>query len=211
MKNLVFGTIVLSMICLSCNSNRKQRKIETVNAGDKVEIQKLIRKVLNWSKSDSSFPILPCMTDRESRVYVGFDLKQLNKNLQILRETGFFANEFVDNYKRIILTLDKKMRNKEFAVWSVGDLPPFGFANDVDPWSLCQDVPYNNPNPWDYVEVTVIELDNNHGELVWKWGELEKSVSPDWKAFSYRFKVTKENDKWMISYLQGFDFNNATH
>jgi hypothetical protein len=55
MKNLVFGTIALSLICLPCNSNSKQHKIETVNARDKVEIQKLIRKVLNWSKSDSSF------------------------------------------------------------------------------------------------------------------------------------------------------------
>jgi len=219
MKNLVFGVIFLSLICLSCNSNRKQSnnktgisatdsiKSSTYDSQDKEEIQKLIRNVLNWSETDTTFHLLPCLTNSNDSLYVGFDLKQLNKNLRILNSTGFFANTFVDNYKQIILTLDKKIRNKDFNAWYVGELPTFKFANDVDPWSLCQDVPYDDPNPWDYLEVTIIKLDNKNGELNWKWGKLELNNSPDWKEFSYRFKVTKENGKWMISYMQGFDFN----
>lgn len=221
MKSLLFVIISWLSICLSCYSNNKQGKTETATEAvrfrsvstdktqDKEEIQKLIRTVLNWSQSDSTFHLLPCLTNKNGSIYVGFDMKQLHKNVEILHKTDLFSNEFIDNYKRIILTLDKKIRNKQFEVWFVGDLPTFSFANDVDPWSLSQDVPYDKPNPLDYVEVTTIKLDNTNGDLYWTWGKPELNDSPDWKTFSYKFKVTQKKGRWRISYLQGFDFNDA--
>lgn len=88
----------------------------------------------------------------------------------------------------------------------VGDLPTFCFANDANPWCLCQD-----NLSWNLVEVKIIKLNNSSGELYWKWGksELDKSAD-DWKNFTYKFKVKKENGNWRISYLQGFDFKEST-
>jgi hypothetical protein len=137
-------------------------------------------------------------------------MNQHKANLDKLKETGFFATEFIENYNQIILTLDKKLRNKEYGEWIVNDLPPFIFANDVNAWTLCQDVPYDNPSPWDFVEIIVISLNSENGELKWKWGNLKAGTHPSWREFDYKFKVTKENNKWKISYLDGFEFKEST-
>jgi hypothetical protein len=131
-------------------------------------------------------------------------------NLEKLNETNLFAKEFIENYNQIIQTLDRKIKSNEFDKWNIYELPTFIFANDVNPWCLCQDVPYDNPNPWDLVEVEIINLNSEKGELNWKWGKTERIAAPGWKEFTYRFKVTKENGKWKIAYLQGFDFKEST-
>ena len=138
------------------------------------------------------------------------DLKKHKLNIEKLKATHFFAAEFIENYNQIILTLDKKIRNKEIAKWHTNELPPLNFASDVDPWSLCQDVPYDKPNPYDFIKINVIALDNNKGKADWKWGKLDSNEDLGWKAFTYRFRVVKENGKWKVAYLQGFDFKNST-
>lgn len=214
MKFFGLLTLTFGLTFISCNPTKADK--ETVNSllaedlNDKEEIQNLIRQVLNWSESKNSFELLPYLTDSKDSVCIGFDLNKLRANLDKLRATNFFAAEFIENYNQIILTLDKKLRNKEFEDWRVGDLPTFPFANDVNVWCMCQDVPYDKPNPWDLIEVEIINLNNKSGELLWKWGKPELNGNPDWKAFSYKFKVVKENDKWKIAYMEGFDFKEST-
>jgi len=174
---------------------------------DKDDIQTLIRQTLNWGDSKSSINLLPVLS--KDSICIGFDFDKQNQNLEKLRQSGFFANEFIDNYNQIIQTLDKKIKNKEFEPWNVYELPTFNFANDVDPWTLCQDVPYDKPNPLDFVEVGIINLDNKKGELYWKWGNLYSNADSSWKNFSYKFRVEKVDSKWEISYLQGFDYKES--
>jgi len=164
-----------------------------------------MRGVLEWADSKNSIDLLPVKTDSNDSIYVGFDLEKLKQNLDILKETNFFTTEFIDNYNQIILTIDKKLKDGEFEVWRVGDLPTFIFANDVNPWCLCQD-----NLPWENVEIEVIKLDNDDGELKWNWGKLDLNYDPSWKEFEYSFRVSKEDNKWKISYLQGFDFKEST-
>lgn len=73
---------------------------------------------------------------------------------------------------------------------------------------MCHDIPYNKPNPIDFIEINITNLDK--GEVDWIWGKLELNTDLGWKNFSYKFRVVKENDKWRISYLQGFDFKEST-
>jgi hypothetical protein len=75
---------------------------------------------------------------------------------------------------------------------------------------MSQDVPYDKPNPWNLIEIDIIKLVKDKGEVNWKWGKLELNADPSWKDFSYRFKVVKENGKWKIAYLEGFDFKEST-
>jgi len=220
-KCLKFGMAVFALCLFSCNHNNEHKdskvKVSAVKVNktitlqssgistDKKEIQDLIRKVLIWADLEKSFDLLPTVTDSKDSTYVGFDLEKLKVNLEILKKTNFFSAKFIENYNQIILTLDKKLRNREFGTWSVNDLPVFHFANDVDPWCLCQD-----NWPWSLVEVKVISLNNEKGELYWTWGGSElKGAAPDWKEFSYKFDVEKENGKWKISYLEGFDFGDS--
>jgi len=219
-----FLTLILGFIFLSCNQSNSAKKttiektenlqqVETVqeidNSKDKEEIQNLIRQTLNWADSENVIDILPMLLDSRDSIYIGFDLNRHETNLAKLRAIGFFANEFIENYNRIILTLDKMLRNNEFEEWLVGDLPTFRFANGANPWCACQDVPYDNPSPWDYVEIKIIELNNDRAQLAWKWGELDSNTHFSWEDFSYKFGTVKENGKWKIAYLQEFDFEKS--
>jgi len=217
MKNIRLSTLIIVLIFLGCTlkkeSNdstvRQADSITTVISNNKVEIQKLIRQVLNWSDSENSIDLLPVLTDIKDSVYIGFDLDKHKANLEKLRKTNFFTNEFIENYNNIILTLDKRIRNKELEEWVVGDLPVFAFANDVNPWTFCQDIPYDTPNPFDLIEVETIKLDSVKGELNWKWGKLKINNDIEWKEFRYKFRVVKENGQWKIDYLQGFDYKQS--
>lgn len=218
MKYTRFVTIIFALCLFSCNHGNEQKrsfvKADTTykaskSSGiskDKQEIQYLIRKVLIWTESDKSIDLLPVLTDSKDSIVVGFDLEKLKINLEKLKATNFFSSKFIVNYNQIILTLDKGLRNNKYDKWSTGELPTFSFANDVDPWCDCQD-----NLSWSLVEVEIISLNNSTGELYWKWGkaELDKSAD-DWKNFTYKFNVEKEDGKWKISYMQGFDFKEST-
>ncbi len=169
---------------------------------DKEEIQALIRQMLKWGDSESAGDLLPILS--KDSICVGFDFNKLNQDIEKLRNTGFFADEFLDNYNEIIKTLDKKIKNNEFGKWNVYELPPFNFYNDVNPWCLCQD-----NLSWDNVAVEIIKLSNDKGELKWNWGKLDSNTDSSWKDFSYTFRVVKVDNKWKISYLQGFDYKES--
>ena len=158
--------------------------------------------MLRWADSISAIDLLPALS--KDSICVGFDFDKQNLNLEKLRKTGFFADEFIDNYNNIIHTLDTKIKNKEFEKWNIYELPTFNFANDASPWCSCQD-----NMPWDNVEVEPIKLSIDKGELKWNWGKLDSSVDPSWKDFSYMFRVVKVDNKWKISYLQGFDYKES--
>jgi len=216
MKYLRLGTGILVLCLFSCNYNNEHKEstvkantTETVQSSeisnDKQEIQNLIRKVLNWSESKNSIDLVPVLMDSKDSICTGFDLEKLKVNLEKLKATNFFSVGFIENYNQIILTLGKKFKNKEFGEWSTGELPPFSFANDVDPWCSCQD-----NMSWDLIEVEIVNLNNVKGELYWNWGKPKSDWGPGWKEFKYKFDVEKENGKWKISYLQGFDFKEST-
>jgi hypothetical protein len=126
------------------------------------------------------------------------------------KKPDYFACEFIENYNQIILTLDKKIRNNEFEQWFVGYLPNFTFANGAAPWCLCQDVPYDEPSPWDHVEIEIINFNDGKAAGIWKWGSLKPhTLHSSWEEFSYKFRAIKENNKWKIAYMQGFDFEES--
>jgi hypothetical protein len=210
MKHIKLTTLIFGLLLFGCNqSDTKtasvtEEKVST-SANDKEQIQNLIRQVLNWSDSKNTIDLLPILTDSKDSVYIGFDLDKHKQNLDKLQQTNFFATEFIENYNQIILTLDQGLRNGNYDQWLVGDLPTFIFANDHSPWCNCQD-----NDDWNKVEVRVIKLTDNEGELEWTWGNLSADTHSSWKEFAYKFRVVKENDKWKIVYLTGFDFKEST-
>ena len=217
MKNFKLNVLLLflfELLSLGCNQADAEvtsgtAEKTTVSTDGKEPIQNLIRQVLNWSQSKTPINLLPVLTNNKGYC-ISIDFKKHRLNLERLKATNLFAAEFIENLNQIILALDKKIRNKAFEKWDTHELPPFNFSSDVDPWCSCQDVPYDKPNPWDYIKINVINLDNKKGTADWKWGKIESNTDPSWKDFAYRFRVAKENDKWKISYLEGFDFKRST-
>lgn len=185
---------------LSCNQRAAN---STINESDKEEIQKLIRQTLSWANSNKSIELLPAMPDKNDSLYIGFDLDSLKLNLLKLKATNFFSQNFIENYQQIILTLDAKIKKKEFEDWEVGEMQTFSFSFDVNPWCQCQEIPENYP--WSRVNINIIKLNKQNGELTWSWSNL------DWPSddFKYYFRVVKEDGKWKIDYLSGFDYNES--
>ncbi len=210
MKHFKLTILIFGLLLFGCNQADNKTtsvtvEIATNSTDDKEQVQNLIRQVLIWADSKNSIDFLPVHTDSKDSVYVGFDLDKHKLNLNKLQQTNFFATEFIENYNQIILTLDKGLRNGDYDQWLVGDLPTFIFANDHSPWCNCQD-----NDDWNKVEVRVIKLTDNEGELEWTWGNLSTDTHSSWKEFAYKFRVAKENDKWKIAYLTGFDFKENT-
>lgn len=210
MKHIKLTTLIFGLLLFGCNqADNKMTSVTeekaTTSTDDKEQIQNLIRQVLNWSDSKNTIDLLPVLTDSKDSVYIGFDLDKHKQNLDKLQQTNFFATEFIENYNQIILTLDQGLRNGNYYQWLVGDLPTFIFANDHSPWCNCQD-----NDDWNKVEVRVIKLTDKEGELEWTWGNLNADTHSSWKEFAYKFRVVKENDKWKIVYLTGFDFKEST-
>lgn len=197
---IIFG-LALTACKQSANAkselvNQEDSVVVTDNAVEKSEAQKLIREVLKWVDSDESIELLPVTSAKNDSIYTGFDKNKLQQNVAKLTNSGLFSKEFVENYNQIILTLDKKLRNNDYGSWYIGDLPPFEFASGVNPWCLCQD-----NMDWNLVEVEQLQ----ENEFYWKWGGLKADTHPSWKDFKYKFKVTIEDSKYKISYLEGFD------
>jgi len=224
MTYLRFTLVVLAFCLLGCKENSGSKATETqVKASvklsapatpdttkDKQEIQKLIRNLLVWAEDHKGVPdLLPFVINRQDSTVTGFDLGKLKGVDDSLKTTGFFSKEFINNYNQIIQVLDRKMKDKEIAPFSTGEIPPFGFDTDADPWCNCQEVPYDSPNAYSLVDVHIVELNSESGKLYWTWGSLPKDVSAGWKTITYKFNVKKEDGKWKISYLQGFDIKRA--
>ena len=210
MKYFKLTTLLFGLLLFSCNlADTKTTSLteekSSISADDKQQIQNLIRQVLNWSDSKNSIELLPVLADSKDSVYIGFDLEKHKQNLDKLRQTNFFATEFIDNYNQIILTLDNGLKNGKYGLWLVGDLPTFTFSNDHSPWCNCQD-----NDDWSKVEIRVIKSSNSDGEIEWYWGNLNADTDASWKEFAYKFKVVKENSKWKIASMSGFDFKEST-
>jgi hypothetical protein len=210
MKYIKLTTLSFGLLFFGCNqadnktTSVKEEKLST-STDDKEQIQNLIRQVLNWADSKNSIDLLPVLADSKDSLYIGFDLDKHKLNLDNLSQTNLFATEFIENYDQIILTLDKGLKGGSYDPWLVGDLPTFIFSNYNSPWCACQD-----NDDWNKVEVRVIKLTDSEGELEWTWGNLSADTHSSWKEFAYKFRVVKENDKWKIAYLTGFDFKEST-
>lgn len=213
MKHIILKILIFGLMLFGCKQTENEstsvsEEKATTATGEKEQIQNLIRKVLNWADSKNSIDLLPVIEDSKDSLYLGFDLELHKQNLEKLNMTNLFASEFIENYNQIILAFDKGLKNGKYEPYMFGELPPFNFSSDVNAWTLSQDVPYDIPNPFDFVEVKL--LDVNKGEVTWKWGKPELITEASWKDFEYKFKVVKEDNKWKISYMEGFDFKEST-
>lgn len=207
MKKNILPPIIITIMCITscvCGQTNQKSEKQTQNLEvtdvqkDKEDIRKLILQVLSWSESKESIDLLPVLTDNTDRKYIGFDMDKIKGNLLKLRQTCLFSSEFIENYNQIILTLDRKIKNKEYDNWLIGELPPFKFANEVDPWCLCQGFSLEQ-----FDNIEIIKLGSTSGELIWNW-----KMIADWQ--NIKFRVVKEDNKWKISYMQGFDYEEST-
>ncbi len=162
---------------------------------DKSQIHDLVRGVYEWIENQSvGFDFSP-VTDSDSLHYIGMDQERLDKRLEEFRLSGFFAEEFLDNYRQITLTIDERLKSKDME-WLVGDLPPYG--NDTSPWCNCQDSP---DDYWQILSIQDLHIEDDLATFSWTWGD----------GFDYKMRAIRENNGWKICYMEGFDVDAFFH
>ena len=199
MKLIRFATLLLTLTLFACTektkktvANTKAEQNKPTSTNDTSELEKLTKKLYEWNETKSSqIDFDPLQKEETDTIYTRIDLARHKQRLKELKETCFFANQFLDNYDKIALTIDEKMMNKSI-VYYIGELPPYG--NDANPWCNCQD---NPDNYWKKIKLKNIVINDKNASYDWTWGD----------NFKYKVKAIKENGIWKISYLQGFDIN----
>ena len=180
----------------TCNSNLQ------ISANDKLEIEKLFRDMIEWEINDTiHIDLVPVIANENKSKYIGVDLQKLEITAQKLKNTGFFSQTFIDNYKRLITELDRKMRNNEFEEWLVGELPPFRFANDVSPFFNSQETA-----PVD----SICFLSENPKNVEVKWFSKFPDTNGNMQiTVMGKCHFEKEQGCWKISYLPGFNYEDG--
>lgn len=208
MKYLKLTTLLLTLVIFACNEKTEKKVSETLeeqnqpnlakqnqpsSTNDIAELEKLTKELYKWNETKSSqLDFDPLQKEKTDTIYARINLARHKQRLNELKETNLFADQFIQNYNKIALTIDEKMMNKTLAYY-IGELPPYG--NDANPWCNCQD---NPDNYWEKITLKNVKIKDNNATYNWTWGD----------NFIYKVETIKENGIWKISYLQGFDFKN---
>src|SRR5436309_3469961 len=128
MKYIKLTTVIVVLFMFGCAGNSKPKRPadstkalklpEASNAknNNKKEIKSLIRNMLMTGESHW-IDLVPLIKDSKDSLYVGFNLEKLKTNLEELKTTNYFSAEFIDNYNKIVLTLDREMKDGKFSSW----------------------------------------------------------------------------------------------
>jgi hypothetical protein len=203
MKTKALTLLLITILFVSCNNSKTNTttKISTEKIGenDKEQIEKLIKNVNAWGDSKNGFSGITYYTiDDKTGICTGVDIKKHQLELNKLKKCGYFSEAFIENFNQIGLKLDQMIKTKEILNWKPNEeIGPFGNSS---PWCDCQE-----GGDMKKIIINIITLNDQIGSLSWTWSEPEYS-----KGFEYQFKVLKENGKWKIAYLEGFDFERNT-
>ncbi len=213
MRKIIY--LIFTLILISCfrqeNKGKKTKsdlniqldeKKEILSNKDSLEILNLVRNVYKWKENNPQ--LTTCfnigLVSKNGEKYIGIDWKEYEKNVKLFNSSGYFSTEFVEFYKKTLNHIDNKIKNNEYE-WNVGEYPPFGTG--VNEWCHCQDYPIDNY--WEKLEIQDIKLiSKNKASLIWNWG---KEIKWDWhnNKKGYPLKVIKENEKWRVLKLDGFE------
>jgi hypothetical protein len=188
--------ILLPFLLFGCNEPDTKTVVSTeqtttIVRNDKEVLQQLTRKLYEWHETKGAQNDFVPLAGKQNQRYVALDMEKQNQRLTELKQTSFFAEQFLENYNAIALTIDEELKTKK-REWLVGDTSPYG--NEANPWCNCQDSPSNY---WQTITVKSLTVENNTASFTWTWGD----------NFEYKIKAIKENESWKITYLQGFDFD----
>lgn len=190
-KLIVIPLILTINACTPVNKTavEVEKHVPTIRQQDQEDLLKLTRNLYNWHETKSSMHDFEPINDDKDSAYIGLDLVQHKKRLTELKQTGFFASEFIDNYNNIAFSIDADLKKKKME-WLIGELPPFG--NGANPWCNCQD---NPENYWKTLTIKYFVFGDNMATYYWTWGN----------DFEYKVIAIKADGEWKISYLEGFD------
>ena len=155
-------------------------------------IIRLVRQLYKWRENQDSGYDFDVLGDGEK--YTSINKEALEAKLKLLKDSNLFGEEFLQNYSQIAIEIDKGLSTGEIE-YLEGTLPPYGTG--ASSWTETQDV--LDGAYWNIITIENIAINGDEATLQWFW---PKSFS----SKGYKIEVKKENGKWRISYMEGFDF-----
>jgi hypothetical protein len=166
---------------------------------NKSEIEKTVKDMYHWYENKKHWKGNKYII--KDSLIVGYEMADQELYLNELRESGFFAEEFITNMDRIIKKQDELLRTGKVE-WFDNDMTPFN--GDANNWCNCQDYPTDN-DPFGQIKFTFTKLNKNEADIFWKWNVTE-DAHPSWHEFKYTMRMVKESEKWKIAWMEGWDY-----
>ena len=158
---------------------------------DSTQVVSLLRNMYRWHDSQQAnttdFSIIV-----KDTAQVGLNYDSLTKTMGVLKQSNFFSQSFLDNYKALADLINNKL---------VKANPPlaneinFDFQ-DADPWTGFQD---SDSAYWNKFRITEYRATADSVSLKWLIKTKDFSTDP------YAVGFAKENGHWKVSSLEGFD------
>jgi hypothetical protein len=192
MKPLLLSFLIAAT-AVGCNSKPANRDAANPSsqADDSTLVVSLLKNMYRWhdgnQASVSDFSIIV-----KDTAQVGLNYDSLTRTMGVLKQTNFFSQSFLDNYKALADLINDKL---------VKANPPlaneinFDFQ-DADPWTGFQD---SDSAYYNKFQIIAYHANPDTASLNWLIKAKDYSTAP------YAVGFTKENGQWKISFLEGFD------
>ncbi len=194
MRTLKYILPIISILLASCSQNRTNAKIDSNDSNwqkDSLEVINSLKHVYKWHDSAKStlmdFSVLVV-----DSFQTGLDFPSFEKTVKALKKSHLFSSTFITNYRELGELINKKLTTADPKY-----LNEINFTyQDADPWTSFQD---NVDQYWNGFKISDFALSSDSASLRW-W--LQEQYS---KTDKYLVRLIKEDGKWVVSYLDGFD------
>ena len=156
--SLNFLFILFIVLFAACGGREKADDRPGRNVSEEiVKLTDLVKDVYKWHATEKNQieGFTPKKSHPSDSLYSGIDLNSTDSAITQMKETGFFAKEFLDNYRKIAVNIDKELHNGSLT-WREGDMAPFG---ESDSWCNCQDGP---DNYWEKLKLLKVRFKSDH-------------------------------------------------
>ena len=166
--------------------------IESAEDIDSILLRR-VSEMYEWYFTSETYQDFP-VTGNDT-MFTEIDWQAMEQRIDQLRQTGFFADEFLLNFHKIAENIDQQLKSNEMEYY-IGYYPPYG--NGANPWCNCQDYP---DEFWKDMELEKVTINEGGASANWSFADTS------WDQ-SYQIHLKKKSGTWKISYLQGFDYEN---
>lgn len=200
MKKTIYTILILTIF--SCNKDKKtivnsviaENSISTNN--DSIELLNLTKNVYQWYNKNENFDDYPYLFEnKQDSIFSGINWEIYAKNIEQLKKSNFFSQDFYIKHKEIAITLDKSIKKANVKWRNTNDGIPL-WESGADNWCNCQDYP---DNYWDIMIIDSLKINKEKANFIWSW---DSKINKE--SHTYKMTATKENSKWKINSISGF-------
>jgi hypothetical protein len=201
LTSIILLTLASLTSCYQHNATSKEQPNLTLNKdsaiqppkNDSVAVISLLQEVFKWhDKNQRNLPDFDIIV--QDSFQTGLNFESFNKTFEAIKNTNFFSTSFLDNYKKIGAYINQKLTNAHPRYQNEINFP----CQDADSWTGFQD---DAPNFWNDLKITDYQAYPDSASIRW-WIKMN-----DWSSEKRPVKFVKEDGKWKLSYLEGFDMD----